>query len=149
MQKVPQTQPLDDLIEYETLQLPWQLTLVQMQSVLDGLLKTKVDLLSSPAMSAVTEFKSLLQSQLRSNAFTIQQLRQAVLEQTQQNDNNDVQPLFERALFVFGIRRSGNHAIAEWFKGLFDEDVLYLNSAVIDFFKTVGIVFCEDRSDFL
>ncbi|MBS0658169.1 MAG: hypothetical protein JSR82_07980 [Verrucomicrobia bacterium] len=41
-----------------------------------------------------------------------------------------VERRFERAFFVFGLRRGGNHALAEWLKGHFAADeVLHLNNA--------------------
>ena len=50
---------------------------------------------------------------------------------------------------MFGLRRGGNHAIAEWLKAHFDEsDTVYLNSAEIGFFKTGGNSFAVDQADY-
>lgn len=45
--------------------------------------------------------------------------------------------VFDRAIFLFGIRRSGNHAVIEWLKGHFDQNkVLFLNNAEPSLFYT-------------
>lgn len=46
---------------------------------------------------------------------------------------------FERAFFLFGLRRGGNHALAEWLKAHFPaEEVLHVNDARLAAFSAAG-----------
>lgn len=55
---------------------------------------------------------------------------------------------FERAFFVFGLRRGGNHALAEWLKGHFEPDeLLHLNNARLATFEERGEVIRFDDAE--
>ncbi|MET8677097.1 hypothetical protein ABZW18_05725 [Streptomyces sp. NPDC004647] len=59
------------------------------------------------------------------------------------------EPLFDRAIFIFGLRRGANHAISEWLRGHFDDsEVRYLNSAEISLFATNGNLLTVDRDKY-
>lgn len=54
--------------------------------------------------------------------------------------------LFDRAFFLFGLRRGGNHAILEWLRGHFDENkVWHLNDADMSLLETDGKQLTVDR----
>ena len=56
-----------------------------------------------------------------------------------------VEPLFERAFFVFGLRRAGNHALSDWLAGHFaPSEVAYLNSADLARFSVHGSRYAVD-----
>ena len=56
---------------------------------------------------------------------------------------------YDRALFVFGLRRGGNHAITEWLRGHFaDAEIRYLNSAEISLFETGDEWLTVDRDKY-
>lgn len=56
-----------------------------------------------------------------------------------------VAPIFERAFFLFGLRRSGNHALCDWLAGHFaPEEVVYLNSADLAGYRNTGARFSVD-----
>lgn len=56
---------------------------------------------------------------------------------------------FERAFFVFGLRRGGNHALAEWLKGHFaPEEVLHLNNARLGAFDGEARAIRFDDADY-
>lgn len=56
---------------------------------------------------------------------------------------------FERAFFVFGLRRGGNHALAEWLKGHFAPDeVLHLNNARLAAFDWEAPAIRFDDADY-
>ncbi|MFD8934641.1 hypothetical protein ACFV0R_05190 [Streptomyces sp. NPDC059578] len=58
-------------------------------------------------------------------------------------------PLFDRAIFIFGLRRGANHAISEWMRSHFDDaEVRYLNSAEISLFETDGNLLTVDRDKY-
>lgn len=60
-------------------------------------------------------------------------------------EDANIDPLFDVAIFLFGLRRSGNHALVDWLKGHFrPEEVAFLNSADLAPFRLDGDTYSVD-----
>ncbi|MFV3077179.1 hypothetical protein [Niveispirillum fermenti] len=80
------------------------------------------------ALAAALAFQRRTLADLRSGRLDRGVLRRAVAGL--QPPGGAPAPLFDRAFFLFGIRRSGNHALVEWLSRHFAAgEVLFLNSA--------------------
>ncbi|MFG2328454.1 hypothetical protein ACGFMM_02395 [Streptomyces sp. NPDC048604] len=105
-----------------------------------------------PPLTAALRFQDAALEQARSEGLTAEQIRElaASAAHGRTHDSRPApEPLFDRAIFIFGLRRGANHAISEWVRGHFDEsEVRYLNSAEISLFETDGRLLTVDRDTY-
>jgi hypothetical protein len=136
-----------EMIERRLLRLPWTLSIDRLEMLLRALGETQTKLANLPPLYAASRFRESARRIVLSESMTSERLRKmeelaAEFEHQAGTSAASLPQLaqhFERAFFVFGVRRGGNHAIAEWLKGHFDErDVLHLNCAEAGLFQTRG-----------
>ncbi len=98
-------------------------------------------------LDAALTFQSHVLAAIRSGRYSERTLFDAAT--TAIDLEAEVPQFFDRALFVFGVRRSGNHAVIEWLKGHFPADgVLFLNSAEPAFFRHHSCGFAVDTDKY-
>lgn len=138
--------------EREIQRLPWVLTVGQLEALLRSVGDSEVTLAGLPPMRAAAVFRETLGRLVRSGVVNCESLLR-VIRDIEPGREPDAAPQlvrrFDRAFFIFGLRRGGNHAIAEWLKGHFgDGETLHLNSAEIGFFETDGAALRVDGADY-
>lgn len=131
---------LDDVLERTVHGLTEQLSPAQLESVLASLGASSVALQDQPPLSAAVLFRDAALVHARSTGLNASALATAVHDVVSDGRApSELTPQFDRAIFVFGIRRGGNHAISEWLHGHFDYDeITYVNSAEISAFCLNG-----------
>lgn len=146
---------IQEIIEQDIAGLPWFLPVNKLEALLRNLGAGETALAQLPPLCVAEKFRESVRELMRSGRVTKEMLAQESLKVKQSPGPPgafglpEVEPRFERAFFVFGLRRGGNHAIAEWLKGHFDEgETLYLNSAEIGFFETNGGGLRIDNADY-
>jgi hypothetical protein len=134
---------LRETAEREIQRLPWLLNVSQLEALLRRLGDAETSLAGLPPLRAAGLFCETLGRLVRAGSVACDLLLQVIkgIEPGRETDIGSVLPYpaqrFERAFFIFGLRRGGNHAIAEWLKGHFDDGkTLHLNSAELGFFET-------------
>jgi hypothetical protein len=104
-----------------------------------------------PPLLAALVFRDSALKHARSKNLTASDIREMVATTSVGTRCSAVvpEPRFDRALFVFGLRRGANHAITEWLRGHFEEaEVRYLNSAEIALFETSGDLLTIDHDKY-
>ncbi|HET7463515.1 MAG TPA: hypothetical protein VFJ82_19840 [Longimicrobium sp.] len=133
-------------LEQRVEELLWTAPLETLERALRQLGDRETRLAGVPPLEAASRFRQAVQAWARSAGG---RNPAAALPLSGPLAHPPPQRRFERALFVFGLRRAGNHALAEWLKGHFAEgDVLYLNSAEIAHFRTEGDTLAVDGADY-
>ncbi|MCC5669480.1 hypothetical protein LC653_38030 [Nostoc sp. CHAB 5784] len=92
-------------------------------------------------LTAALSFQTCVLDTIRRGQLTREALNQILREAIDPNTDSstNLNCIFDRAILLFGIRRSGNHALIEWLKGHFDPNaVLFLNSAEPSLFRTTA-----------
>jgi len=136
------------VLDREIRHLPWALPIQRLESLLRRLGDRETSLVDLPPLRAASRFRQSIRKMMVSGTVTSDILRRAVIE-CPDTEPPYLEKHFERAFFVFGLRRGGNHAIAEWLKGHFgDGATLHLNSAEIEFFETRGSTLRVDRAGY-
>ncbi|WP_340561689.1 hypothetical protein [Streptomyces sp. GSL17-111] len=124
----------------------------ELEQVLRSLGGPETRLAGLPPLSAAVRFVDTGLEHTRAKRLSAADVHAAAATVAAGRGQPDVpapQPLFERAIFVFGLRRGANHAISEWLRGHFDEaEVCYLNSAEISLFETEGNTLTVDRDTY-
>jgi hypothetical protein len=116
-----------------------------LEEILRSMEIAPANLAGAAPLIAAAMFRDAVLAQIRSGRVSIQTLDQA-LARIEPSARPPLRPLFDRALFVFGLRRGGNHAVASWLKGHFPEaEVLHLNSAEICLFNVDGTTLTADH----
>ncbi|WP_030621109.1 hypothetical protein [Streptomyces sclerotialus] len=105
-----------------------------------------------PPLTAALTFQGAALEHTRSRELTAENIREltvsAVTSRTQHSPS-ELAPCFDRAIFVFGLRRGANHAISEWLRGHFDDaEVRYHNSAEIALFERNGELLTIDHDKY-
>ena len=96
-----------------------------------------------PPVAAAARFRDAVLAVVTDDDADLARLREAV---TTASGTEPLPPRFERAFFVFGIRRGGNHALANWLLGMLGErQTLHLNSAEPSYFRVDGDRLTVDR----
>ncbi|WP_206758294.1 hypothetical protein [Calothrix anomala] len=135
------SQHLDDDLE----RLIHTVAMTQPAQVLDSLL-TAIEgcdpgLRYKGVLTAALSFQTCVLDTMRRGQLTREALNQILQEGigTNTDSSTNLNCIFDRAILLFGIRRSGNHALIEWLKGHFDPNaVLFLNSAEPSLFRTTA-----------
>ncbi|MET8014593.1 hypothetical protein ABZU86_29955 [Streptomyces sp. NPDC005271] len=123
-----------------------------LENILRRLGDLETVLTDQPPLSAALRFQDSALERTRSQQLTAEHLLElaaSVASDKEENSAPTPEPLFERAIFVFGLRRGANHAISEWLRGHFDaSEVRYLNSAEISLIETEGNLLTVDRDKY-
>lgn len=105
-----------------------------------------------PPLRAALRFQDAALEHTRSRQVTAERIRElaaAASPHPTQHAPAAPETLFDRAIFIFGLRRGANHAISEWLRGHFvDSEVRYLNSAELSLIETDGNHLTVDRDKY-
>lgn len=136
------------VLEREIRRLPWTLPIQDLELLLRRLGDRETILTGLPPLRAASRFRESVRRMVVLGAVTSDNLRRATAW-SPDTEFPYLERHFERAFFVFGLRRGGNHAIAEWLKGHFKaEATLHLNDAKIGFFETRGSALRVDHAGY-
>lgn len=128
---------IDDDIERFLNRLAIALPASTLDEILVKVVGQDLSLRTQGALTAALEFQAEVLKAIRSDRLRVSDL-DAILS-TMQIREARVEKVFDRAFFLFGLRRSGNHAVIAWLQGHFPEgSTLFLNSAEPSVFRTVG-----------
>lgn len=128
MPEVPDAARVDDEIERHVQALATLLPAAALDRLTIDLRDEDPGYRAQGALAAALAFQRRTLADLRSGRLDRGALRRAVA--ALEPPGVLPAPLFDRAFFVFGLRRSGNHALIEWLSQHFGAgEVLFLNSA--------------------
>ncbi len=122
-----------------------------LERILRALDDRETTLVNLAPLTAALAFRDAVLEQARTRPLTAEDVRQLAATAAGEIPvtTSAPQPVFDRAIFVFGLRRGANHAITEWLRGHFDDaEVRYLNSAEIALFETDGDLLTIDRDKY-
>src|SRR5215218_10408975 len=108
-----------EIIERRLLRLPWTLSLDRLEMLLRALGETQTKLANLPPLYAASRFRESARRIVLSEGMTSERLHkiEEIAAEFEQQAGTSAASLpqlaqhFERAFFVFGVRRGGNHAI--------------------------------------
>ncbi len=143
-----------DELERAVQALTFQVSPSVLESTLRALGDPTTDIVGAPPLRAATAFRDSALKRARAKMITASQLRELVVHLTETLGTERLgMPTpaaptcrFDRAIFVFGLRRGGNHAITKWLRGHFPDDATaYFNSAEIALLETGDGTLTLDR----